>query len=554
MTQRRGPVDPRLLRLGRGVRAHLVVTVVLGGITALLVIAQAWLLADVIARAFDGSISVADVRAPLTALLLVVVVRAATAWYTEVSANRASARVKSQLRIALVEKLAADAPSTRPESEGQLTTLATHGVDALDGYFSRYLPQLVLAVIVPVAVIVAVCTADWVSAVIIAVTVPLIPVFMALIGMRVQRTQDHQLRTLQVLSGHFLDIVRGLTTLKVFGRSKAQVETIRSVTDSYRRTTMSTLKLAFLSSLVLELLASVSVALVAVSVGLRLLYGHLDLQASLFALVLAPEAYLPLRLVGTSFHASAEGLSAADQVFEVLERPAPERGTRHDVPNPARHVITVDHVTVAYPSRAKPAIGRCSLTIEPGESVAITGPSGCGKSTLLSVLLGFTSPSAGAVRVGDIDLADLDPGTWREHVAWVPQRPHLFAASIADNLRLGAPHATDNDLWSAVSAASLEARVASLPDQLDTTLGESGAGLSAGEAQRLAIARALLRRGSLLLLDEPTAHLDLETESRVISSLHRAALGRTMVVVTHRPAVLSIVDRVVSLEPATVLR
>ena len=554
MTTRRGPVDPRLMQLGRGVRAHMALTVVLGGITALLVIAQAWLLADVIARAFDGTIAVADVRAPLTVLLVVVVARAGTAWYTEVSANRASSRVKSQLRVALVEKLAAEPPRSRAESEGHLTTLATHGVDALDGYFSRYLPQLVLAVIVPVAVIVAVCTADWVSAAIIAITVPLIPLFMALIGMRVQRRQDHQLRTLQVLSGHFLDVVRGLTTLKVFGRSKAQVETIRSVTDRYRRTTMSTLKLAFLSSLVLELLASVSVALVAVSVGLRLLYGHLDLRTSLFALVLAPEAYLPLRLVGTSFHASAEGLSAADQVFEVLERPVPEHGTRRDVPDPAAHAITVDRVTVAYPGRPKPAIDRCSLTIEPGESVAITGPSGCGKSTLVAALLGFATASKGSVLIGDVDLAEVDPAAWREHIAWVPQRPHLFAASIAENLRLGAPSATDDELWSALSAASLERRIAALPAQLDTKLGERGGGLSAGEAQRLAIARALLRPASLLLLDEPTAHLDADTEARVISSLQRAARGRSMVVVTHRPAVLSIVDRVVSLEPAAVLR
>ena len=367
----RGPVDPRLMRLGRATRFHLGVTVVLGAITALLVIAQAWLLSDVIARAFDGGVTVSDVKGTLSALLLVVLARAAVAWYSEVSANRASSRVKSELRVALVEKLAADAPNPRSESDGHLATLATHGVDALDGYFSRYLPQLVLAVIVPVAVIIAVCARDWVSAVIIAVTLPLIPVFMALIGMRVQRRQDHQLRTLQVLSGHFLDVVRGLTTLKVFGRSKAQVETIEAVTEQYRRTTMSTLKLAFLSSLVLELVASVSVALVAVSVGLRLLYGHLDLQTALFALVLAPEAYLPLRAVGTSYHASAEGLSAADQVFEVLERPSPERGTRTDVPDPAQHAIVIEDLAVTYPGRHRPAIDGLALTIAPGEVVAL---------------------------------------------------------------------------------------------------------------------------------------------------------------------------------------
>ncbi len=536
------------MRLGRATRVHLGVTVALGALTAALVIAQAWLLATVIARSFDDGVDVGDVRAPLAALLVVVVLRATVAWYSEVSANRASSKVKSALRVALVEKLAADAPAARNDPDGHLATLATHGVDALDGYFSRYLPQLVLAVIVPVAVIVAVCTADWISALIIAVTIPLIPIFMALIGMRVQRRQDRQLRTLEVLSGHFLDVVRGLTTLKVFGRSKAQVETIRAVTDSYRRTTMSTLKLAFLSSLVLELLASVAVALVAVSVGLRLLYGHLDLQTALFALVLAPEAYLPLRSVGTSYHASAEGLSAADQVFEVLERPAPVRGERADVPDPSRHPIVLDDIAVTYPDRGEAGLDHFSLTIEAGQVVAIVGPSGCGKSTLLSVLLGFVVPDRGSVSIGGVPLSSLDPAAWRQHLAWVPQRPHLFAGSIADNLRLGCPEATDDELWDALAAACLDFRVAALPGDLSAQLGERGAGLSVGEAQRLAIARALLRGAPLLLLDEPTAHLDATTEGRVVASLQQAVQGRTVVLVTHRSAALALADRVVSFD------
>ena len=312
---------------------------------------------------------------------------------------------------------------------------------------------------------------------------------MALIGMRVQRRQDHQLRTLQVLSGHFLDVVRGLTTLKVFGRSKAQIETIRSVTDRYRRTTMSTLKLAFLSSLVLELLASVSVALVAVSVGLRLLYGHLDLRTSLFALVLVPEAYLPLRLVGTSFHASAEGLSAADEVFEVLERPVPEHGTRRDVPDPAAHAITVDRVTVAYPGRPKPAIDRCSLTIEPGESVAITGPSGSASrpwSPRCSVSpLRAKASSASATSISPRSIPRRGAST--SHGCH--NTPHLFATSIADNLRPGRA-GRDATTSSGAPCPRPRSSVGSRRYRISSPRGsgERGSGLSAGEAQRPAIA------------------------------------------------------------------
>jgi thiol reductant ABC exporter CydD subunit len=541
-------VDARLLRWGRTTRRYLVTSVLLGTGRALLVVAQAGLLATIVAGAFVSGQDLADLETPMALLLGVVTLRALAVWASEVSADRCSARVKSELRASLLERAARLGRDGRAvKRPGDLAALAVGGIDALDGYFGRYLPQVFLAVIVPLTVLVAVAGADWVSAVIMAVTLPLVPIFMALIGWATRAQNARQLRTLQLLSGHFLDVVSGLATLKIFGRSKAQARTIREVTETYRRTTMTTLRVTFLSSLVLELLASVSVALVAVAIGLRLLDGHLGLQAALFVLVLAPEAYLPLRQVGADFHASAAGLSAAAQVFEVLDAPLPAQGTITAVPDPARLALEIDSLRVSYPGRGSPALDGVSLTVAPGEILAITGPSGCGKSTVLQVVLGLVQPDAGSVEVGGIAVASLDPDAWRQRIAWVPQRPHLFATTIADNVRLGRATASLPEVEHAIAAAGLSRLVARLPDGLETRLGEGGAGLSAGERQRVALARAFLRDAPLLLLDEPTANLDGQTEAEILDAVRRLCQGRTAILVAHRPALLAVADRVVDL-------
>ncbi|MGW8780110.1 thiol reductant ABC exporter subunit CydD [Streptomyces sp. NPDC055796] len=539
------PIDPRLLRYARSTRFFLAAVVALGLAGAGLVVGQAMLIAEIVVGAFEQGLDGEALRTPLLLLAAVALGRGLLAWLTELAAHRASAAVKSQLRGRLLDRAADLGPGwLSGQRTGSLVALATRGVDALDDYFSRYLPQLGLAVVVPVAVLARIVTEDWVSAAIIVVTLPLIPLFMVLIGMATQSRMDRQWRLLSQLSGHFLDVVAGLPTLKVFGRAKAQAESIRKITDEYRQATVRTLRIAFLSSFALELLATLSVALVAVTIGMRLVHGELDLYTGLVILILAPEAYLPLRQVGAQYHAAAEGLAAAEEIFEVLETPVAASGGV--APVPAAGVrIEFDGVAVRYEGRGEDSPGPVSLEVGPGECVALTGPSGAGKSTLLRVLLGFVEPTAGRVRIGGVDLASLSLEQWRERIAWVPQRPHLFAGTIAQNVRLARPDASADAVAGALKDAGAWEFVAALPRGVDTELGEGGVGLSAGQRQRLALARAFLADRPVLLLDEPTAALDGETEAAVVDAVRRLAVGRTVLLVVHRPALLAVADRVV---------
>ncbi|MFC8764823.1 thiol reductant ABC exporter subunit CydD [Streptomyces sp. NPDC057193] len=556
------PIDPRLLRYARATRVFLIAVVVLGLVGAALVIAQAMLIAEIVVGAFQKGQSVSELTGALLLLVGVAAARALVSWLTELAAHRASAAVKSELRGRLLVRAAALGPGwLSGQKAGSLIALATRGVDALDDYFARYLPQLGLAVVVPVAVLARIVTEDWVSAAIIVVTLPLIPVFMILIGWYTQARMDRQWKLLSRLSGHFLDVVAGLPTLKIFGRAKAQAESIRAITSEYRQATMRTLRIAFLSSFALELLATLSVALVAVTIGMRLVHGELDLYVGLVILILAPEAYLPLRQVGAQFHAAAEGLAAAEEIFEVLEQPVRGAGgggasgaggvagAGGGVPGSVR--LELDRVTVRHAGRAEPSLDAATLTVEPGETVALVGPSGVGKSTLLDVVLGFAVPEeGGSVRVGGEDLAALDLEEWRSRIAWVPQRPYLFAGTVAENVRLARPDASDEAVREALRDSGADGFVAGLPRGLDTVLGEDGAGLSAGQRQRLALARAFLADRPLLLLDEPTAALDGATEAGVVDAVRRLAAGRTVLLVVHRPALLAVADRVVALSPA----
>ena len=527
------PLDPRLLRYAGATRWFLLGSVALGVASAGLLIAQATLLASAIAGVVARG---APVRTQLIGLAFVVAGQALVAWAQDLIAHRTSAAVISSLRTALLTR----AVGLGGVRTGELATLASRGIDALEGYFARYLPQLVLAVIVPVLIGARLLAADWLTAVVLAVTVPLIPLFMALVGLYTQGRTKRQWDALAQLSGHFLDVVAGLPTLAVFGRAKAQVATVRRVTEQYRRTTMGVLRAAFLSSLVLELLATLSVALVAVSVGLRLVNGALSFQTALLVLILAPEVYLPLRRVGAQFHANTEGLEAANAVFEVLEEHVPMAGVNTEIPVGP---LVVDAVTVKYPGR--PELPAASVSVAPGRITALAGPSGGGKSTVLAVVLGFVRPTSGRVTIGGVDVADLDPAAWRAQLAWVPQRPTLFAGTVAENIRLALPGASSAAVTAAAAAAAFSG-------DLDTVVGDDGAGLSAGERQRVGLARAFLRNSPIVLLDEPTANLDGTSEERVLTALRRLVVGRTVLLVAHRPALLAFADDVVEVGDARV--
>lgn len=524
------PTDPRLRRQLAPARGPLAGVLAAGLAGAVLVVAQAWVVTGLV---------VAVVRSePLggwaLAAAAVLALRALTGWTGDALAARAAAHVGTHLRRQVVGALL-----RRGTAEPGDAVLLTRGVSAAEPYLTRYLPAVVLAGVLPLLTLAVIATQDLLSAVIVGATLPLVPVFGALVGLATRDRAEQQWRAMSTLSGHFLDVVRGLPTLVAYRRARAQSRTIGEVTDRYRRASLGTLRLAFASSAVLELVATLSVALVAVTVGVRLAHGDLALTTALFVLLLAPEAYWPLRRVGAEFHAAAEGVATFETVDALVsgapspspERPAADRGDSRD--------LVVRGLTVIHPGRTVPALDSLTTAVPARGVTVVTGPSGCGKSTLLAALADLLAHEPDAVTVGGRPAAGRG---WQSQVAWLPQRPVFVAGTVADNLRLGTPDATDDRLWSALRRVALEERVLALPDGLATPLGEDGLTLSAGERARLALARVLVADRPWVLLDEPTAHLDDVTERVIVDTV--AELGRTsgVVVVAHRPALLAVAD------------
>lgn len=553
-------VDPRLLRRARAVRVALGLDVAAGVVRTALLLVQVALIAHVIAGLVDDGTRPATPA--LVTLTAVVAARSALAIVVERVGRHAAVATQSALRRELVDRalrpgdglLIADVPA--------IAVAAVQGVDGLGVYFGRYLPQAVLAGIVPVVVLVWTATVDIASALIMLVTLPLIPLFGWLIGRSTGDRARENHRALVQLSTHFLDLVRGLPTLRAFNRGSAQAPLLAESAERYRRTTMRTLRLAFLSGTVLDLVTTFSIALVAVTLGVRLVGGSVSLVAALTVLLLVPEMYAPMRQVTALFHASADGLAAADGILGVLDAPGSDAAAETPIAEVGAVMVPPDDdpdlvvrirgVTVRFPGRPVPALDGVDLAVHRGEVVAVVGPSGAGKTTLGRVVLGLVVPTVGAVTSGGRAIRD-DLDNWRERVAWAAQRPALLHATVAQNIALGLPDTPRADVVAAAISAGAHEFVTALPAGYDTVIGDGGRGLSAGQRQRLGLARALVRTAELVVLDEPTAHLDEVTARTAIDAIRAHSADRAVLMLTHDPALAAIADRTVRLAAGQVV-
>ncbi|MCC7448496.1 MAG: thiol reductant ABC exporter subunit CydD [Anaerolineae bacterium] len=544
-------VDKRLFQQAQSERRWLILTVGLGVLGGVLVVGQAYLLSRAVALVFIAHQTFADVGVYLVGLLVAAAIRAVLAWGSHVTGRHAATGIKAALRERLFAHILTLGPAyTRAERSGELVNTLTEGIEALDAYFSQYIPQLALAALIPLTILFAVFPLDALSGLVLLLTAPLIPIFMILIGSAAGILAQRQWTTLSRMSAHFLDVLQGLTTLKLFGRSRAQVAIIGQISDQFRVASLDVLRVAFLSALVLEMVGTISTAVVAVEIGVRLLDGRLAFEQAFFILVLAPEFYLPLRTLGIHFHAGTAGVTAAQRIFEVLETAPEVVPSGQNVPIPT-YAIRFDNVWYAYGHRY--ALTGVSFEVRAGERVALVGPSGAGKSTILSLLLRFIEPQSGLITVGGVPLRDVSLSAWRNQIMWVGPNPYLFNTTVADNIRLACPTASDSELNRAAQLAHADTFIQSFPQGYATIIGERGARLSGGQAQRIALARAFLKNAPILLLDEATANLDPTHEALIQESVAQLAQGRTVLFVGHRLSTVHHADRVIVLDGGRVV-
>lgn len=534
---------------------YLSIAIGLGLTSGFLLILQAWLLANIVNSVIFEKSSLTDIQNWLFGMLGVFLLRALLNWASEITAFKAAAKIKLSLRSKLHQHLLSLGPiAIDGERSGEIINTLVDGVEALEAYYARYLPAMSLVVLIPLSILVFVFPIDWISGVVLLVTAPLIPFFMILIGKGTAHLNKKQWRKMARMSAHFLDMIQGLSTLKIFNASQREVETIRRISDEYRSSTMSVLRVAFLSSLVLEFLASVSIAIVAVLVGFRLLYGEMDFFYGFFALLLAPEFYFPLRNMGTHYHARLEAIGAAEKMLDILEQPFIEQSSSSaSLDSTKKTTINFDHVSFTYDDRGN-ALNDFNVSIPAGSRIALVGKSGAGKSTIIRLLAGFMQTSQGSIFINDIPLNVLTLENWRKQIAWVPQNPHLFKGTIQENIVLGMTAVSKQQIRLAAKYAQIDSFINTLPAGYNTQIGERGQGLSGGQIQRIALARAFLKDAPVILLDEATANLDSESEQLIQQSIDQLAKGRTVIMIAHRLATVENADQILVMDQGSIIQ
>jgi ATP-binding cassette subfamily C protein CydD len=542
-------LDKRLIQLLSLTRFPLILAVLSGISAGILSILQARYLSAATAEVFLRNQTLRDVIGLLSAFALATISQAILKWLSSYFGHNTAAIIQTNLREKLFDKLNLLGPAyTREEKSGELSNTITEGVEILEAYFSKYIPQLFYSAVIPLTILLMIFPRDKLTVIVMLLTAPVIPVFMILIGDLAKKRTQRQWKTLSRMSAYFLDTLQGLTTLKIFGQSRTESGKIYRISEIFRKNTMDVLKIAFLSSLVLEMAATISTAVIAVEIGLRLLHGGITFQTSLFILILAPEFYQPIRQLGARFHAGMEGITAAERIFEILETKE-EKTERAKEPSIShRGKIVFSDVSFTYPGKDEPVLRDINLELPSGAVTALVGPTGAGKTTLSSLLMKFIVPQTGKIRIDGTDINKISSDYWRKQISWVPQRPYLFNRTILENLLIANPGASPEEVEKAAKQAGLHNFIKNLPLGYDTPVGEYGARLSAGQVQRLSLARAFLKNAPILILDEPTGNLDPLLESSLQETIRRLTRDRTTLMIAHRLTTVLNAEQIIVLQ------
>jgi ATP-binding cassette subfamily C protein CydD len=542
-------IDKNLLKLTSDKKKDFVASILSGVTASIFTILIAYLLSKSINQIFLEKKTLPDIYLLIFFFVIAAVLKAFFVWFEKNKISVVVSDVKKKLRKEINTKLFDEQTGMLlNKKSGELSNTVIKGVETLDAYFSEYLPQLFLSALTPLLILFFVLPLDVLSGIIFIITAPVIPLLMFLIGTKAEALNKKQWKSLNRMSGHFLDVLQGITTLKIFNRAKDEIKRIQEISDAFKSATMKVLKIAFLSALVLELLSTISIAIIAVEIGLRLLYGKMEFQNALFILILAPEFYLPLRQLGSRYHAGLEGLAAFNSIQKLLAIKPKEKIIPLLTAPTFEDNINFTNVSFKYPNRNEPAVKNISFQIKHGETLAIVGESGSGKTTIMNLLMRFINPDEGKISVGETELTSIPEEVWYNSVSWMPQTPHIFHKTIYENIAMAKPNTTEAEVIEAAKKAMFHNTILKFKNGYNTMVGEHGATLSGGEIQRLALARAFLRDSEILLLDEPTSGIDSVYEKQLLDSVKELSQNKTVIIVAHRLNTIINAERIIVMD------